>query len=66
MCIDEIENNISNPVSVSEFKDNNAEDIVIGEWIANCAEQETRQQPLYLNFLGFLSINLMQLHSARN
>ena len=40
MCIDETKSDTSSPMysSVGEFKDNNAEDIVISELIAECAQ----------------------------
>ena len=48
MCIDEPENGTSSLIksSVSEFQDNNGEDIVIGELIVDCVQLKRRQQPL--------------------
>ena len=44
MCIDETENDTSSPMqsSVSEFKDNNVEDIVIGKLVADLCSAKNK------------------------
>ena len=46
MCIDETENDTSIQSSVSEFKDDKAEDNVIDELIADSVQQKARKYPL--------------------
>ena len=55
MCINETENDTSSPMrsGVSEFKDNNVEDIVIGELIADLCSTKNKATTIVTKLPGF-------------
>ena len=55
MCINETENDTSSPMqsNVSEFKDNNVEDIVIGKLIAYLCSAKNKATTIVTKLPGF-------------
>ena len=59
--IDETENDTSTTIhsSVSKFKDDNVEDFVVGELIADLCSAKNKTTTIVIKLLGFLSIDLV-------